>query len=62
MIWKYYALGIPGLIERTYLLVGVHAGEAAGVAVLAALGPDVADLTPGAIMMLRRPIIECNGS
>ena len=60
MIGKYYALTIPGLIKRTYLLVGVHAGEAAGVAVLAAFSPDVANLTPGAIVMLKKLLIVFN--
>lgn len=46
--------------QKTYLLVGIHAGEATGVAVLAALCPDVANLTPGAIVMLERPLIVFN--
>lgn len=37
----------------TNLLVGVHAGEAARVAGLAALGADVADLAAGALVSVR---------
>jgi hypothetical protein len=33
-----------GLLVVAYLLVGIHAGEAARVAGLAALGSDLADL------------------
>ncbi len=34
--------------DGTYLLVGVHAGEATGVACLAALGRDLTNLLLGA--------------
>ncbi len=39
---------VVGICDGTYLLIGVHAGEATAVACLAALGSDLTDFVLGA--------------